>query len=189
MLAEVKEASEELRRLHDLQGVIASMATDEQQSRPRVERLNCMLEAEGQQKVFVEGANRSDITKEIRSVLRGEVRVAMNTGTGSQGAYFVPAQFEKELVLMQLAAGPFYADSPLLTNIPTETGAPRLMPASDDLANVGYVQRLGRHSCRRAAKTDEALLHQNDHEHLRRRGDGRHAKGTSEGREHRVGAR
>lgn len=140
MLEEIKEASDELRRLHDLQGVIASMASDDVQNRARVERLNFILESEGVQKVFIDGAKRSDISKEIRRVLKGEVRTAMNEGTNNQGGYLVPQQFEKELIELQIASGPLFADSPLLTNIPTATGGPRTVPVTDDTANVGFVQ-------------------------------------------------
>ncbi|HWY70902.1 MAG TPA: phage major capsid protein [Terriglobales bacterium] len=106
----------------------------------RLHRLNSVLAQEGVQRVFVASSERSEVTKEIRRVLKGEVRTAMSVGTNNAGGYLVPAQFEKELILMQKAAGPLYADSELLTNIPTADGGPRVMPASDDLANEGYIQ-------------------------------------------------
>jgi len=138
-LKEIDLINEELRRATDLASLLANVATEEQEDRARVETLNSKLRSEGTQQVFIDGAKRSAITQEIRSVLKGEVRSAMNAGTGNQGGYFVPQQFEKEMVLMQLASGPLFASSPLLTDIQTSSGNPRKLPATDDTANVGYV--------------------------------------------------
>jgi HK97 family phage major capsid protein len=52
----------------------------------------------------------------------------------------VPTQFEKQLILTALAAGPLVAGSPACSEVQTPTGGARKMPISDDLANIGFVQ-------------------------------------------------
>jgi HK97 family phage major capsid protein len=119
----------------------ASLVSDEE----RLAKLNDLRASEGLPAVERLGSDKSAAqraSEEVRSAILGEQRTytALNISVGSQGGFFVPAQFEERLIELQMSAGPLYAGSPALSNIETTSNGPRKMPLTDDTAATGYVQ-------------------------------------------------
>ena len=85
----------------------------------------------------VSGEQRA--SQELRSFINGETRTYAALTTTANGA-LVPVQFEKQLVMTAMAAGPLVAGSTACSEVQTPTGAARKMPLTDDLSNAGFVQ-------------------------------------------------
>lgn len=78
-------------------------------------------------------------SEELRKYILSETRTYSPLTTSTTGQ-FIPTEFEKQLILTAMSAGPLFAGSPVCSEVQTPTGGPRKMPTSNDVANVGYVQ-------------------------------------------------
>ena len=78
----------------------------------------------------------SDLDKEDRAFLKGLEDRAQSVGDNTKGGYFVPDQFQAELVKSLKAWGPML-DPGVTRMLTTATGAALSWPTMDDTANVG----------------------------------------------------
>lgn len=78
----------------------------------------------------------SELDKEDRAFLKGLEDRAQSVGDNTKGGYFVPDQFQAELVKSLKAWGPML-DPGVTRMLTTATGASMSWPTMDDTANVG----------------------------------------------------
>lgn len=78
----------------------------------------------------------SELDKEDRAFLKGLEDRAQSVGDNTKGGYFVPDQFQSELVKSLKAWGPML-DPGVTRMLSTATGASMSWPTMDDTANVG----------------------------------------------------
>jgi HK97 family phage major capsid protein len=114
-------------RLEKVREVAGSIGSEERTAVQRV--IDAKLGLEERKKLA---------TEELRSYLNGETRTYSQLTTTNPGA-LIPVEFEYQLILTEMAAGPLVAGSPACSEIKTPTGGPRKMPISDDLSNLGFV--------------------------------------------------